>query len=272
MYLRRVAATLAVSAVAALGFAATASAAPNWAPSSTATIHPGVQLDNKGAECTSNFVFYDSFHVYIGEAAHCTGQGGETETDGCTTGSLPIGTPIGIGGASFPGTLVYNSWIAMHQYGERSQNACQFNDFALIRINDADVGRVNPSIPFWGGPTGLNTTGTRLGDTVLTYGNSKLHLGIEALNPRQGISIGDSAGGWTHTVLTIIPGIPGDSGSAFMDRDGKALGVLSTLNILPLPATNGVGDVRHELEYMSTHGGPDVALAHGTAPFRGPLL
>jgi hypothetical protein len=272
MYLRRVAATLAASAIAALGFAASASAAPNWAPASTAAIHPGVQLDNNGAECTSNFVFYDNAHVYIGEAAHCTGTGGQTETDGCSSASLPIGTRIGIGSANVPGTLVYNSWIAMHQYGERSQTACQFNDFALIRVPDSDAGRVNPSVPFWGGPTGLNTSGTKLGDTVLTYGNSKLHLGIEALNPRQGISLGDSAGGWTHTVLTIIPGIPGDSGSAFMDRGGNALGVLSTLNILPLVGTNGVGDLSHELEYMRSHGGPDVALAHGTTPFRGPLL
>jgi len=272
MYLRRAAATLAASLVAAVGFAATASATPTWAPASTASIHPGVQTDNNGAECTSNFVFYDNAHVYLGQAAHCTGEGGQTETDGCSSNSLPIGTRIGIGGATVQGTLVYNSWIAMRQYREQSQNACQFNDFALIRINDADAGRVNPTIPFWGGPTGLNTTGTKLGDTVLTYGNSKLHLGIEPLNPRQGLSLGDSAGGWTHTVLTIIPGIPGDSGSAFMDRGGNALGVLSTLNILPLPGTNGVGDLNHELDYMRSHGGPQVTLARGTAPFRGPLL
>jgi hypothetical protein len=272
MDLRRVAATLAVSAAAAVGFAATASAAPIWAPASTATIHPGVQTDNNGAQCTSNFVFYDSTSVYLGQAAHCTGTGGQTETDGCTSTSLPLGSPIGIGGAQSRGTLVYNSWIAMHQAGERSRDVCQFNDFALIRIADADAGRVNPSIPFWGGPTGLNTSGTKAGDTVLTYGNSKLHLGIEALNPRQGISLGDDAGGWTHSVLTIIPGIPGDSGSAFLDRSGRALGVLSTLNVLPLPGTNGVGDIAREITYMRDHGGPDVTLASGTEPFRGPLL
>jgi hypothetical protein len=270
MYLRRVAATLAVSAAVALGFAATASAAPSWAPASTATIHPGVQTDNKGAQCTSNFVFYDpDGNVYLGQAAHCTGQGGQTETDGCNSTSLPLGTSIGIGGAKSPGTLAYNSWTAMRQAGERSEDACQFNDFALIRIADSDVGHVNPSVPFWGGPTGLNTTGTRPGDRVLTYGNSKLHLGIEALNPRSGISLGDQAGGWSHTVLTIIPGVPGDSGSAFMDSGGRALGVLSTLNILPIPATNGVGDLARELTYMREHGGPDVTLATGTQPFTG---
>lgn len=272
MYLRRVAATLAATAVAALGFAATASAAPNWAPAATATIHPGVQTDNNGAQCTSNFVFYDNAHVYLGQAAHCTGEGGQTETDGCSARSLPIGSRIGVGGATVQGTLVYNSWITMHQYGERGQNTCQFNDFALIRIADSDAGRVNPSVPSWGGPTGLNTTGTRLGDTVLTYGNSKLHLGLELLNPRQGIAIGTDAGGWTHTVLTLLPGVPGDSGSAFMDRGGNALGVLSTLNVLPLVGTNGVGDLSHELSYMHSHGGPNVTLALGTDPFRGPLL
>ena len=36
-------------------------------------------------------------------------------------------------------------------------------------------------------------------------------------------------GGWSHDVYTVTPGIPGDSGSGFLDADGRAFGTLSTV-------------------------------------------
>ena len=71
----------------------------------------------------------------------------------------------------------------------------------------------------------------------------------------------------------MTPGIPGDSGSGFMDETGKAIGVLSTLQIAPIPASNGVGDLRHELDYLHAHssfGG--VNLVNGTQPFNPDLV
>ena len=150
-------------------------------------------------------------------------------------------------------------------------DACDFNDFALVRVDPADAGSVNPSIPFWGGPTGITDT-TAQGDKVLSYGNSSLRLGITALSPKEGLSLGQTGGGWTHPVYTVSPGIPGDSGSAFIDRDGSAFGVLSTLQIAPTAGSNGVSDVSRVIAYMESHGGPDVTLANGTEPFTGPLL
>jgi hypothetical protein len=70
----------------------------------------------------------------------------------------------------------------------------------------------------------------------------------------------------------VTPGIPGDSGSAFIDKQGRAFGVLSTLQIAPLAGSNGVGDVAREVAYMRAHGGPQATLANGTEAFRGPLL
>ena len=46
-----------------------------------------------------NFVFAEGSTVYLGQAAHCSGTGGQTETDGCTSGSLPLGTPVEVTGA-----------------------------------------------------------------------------------------------------------------------------------------------------------------------------
>lgn len=51
------------------------SAAVQWAPASSAIIHPGVQLFTNGAQCTANFIFTNSAHVYVGQAAHCSGAG-----------------------------------------------------------------------------------------------------------------------------------------------------------------------------------------------------
>ncbi|HEX4669819.1 MAG TPA: serine protease [Solirubrobacterales bacterium] len=247
-------------------------AASAWAPASTATIHPGVQTHTEGAQCTSNFVFQDATSVYLGQAAHCSGTGGQTETDGCTSGSLPLGTSVEVNGASKPGTLVYNSWLAMQAKGETDPDTCAYNDLALVRLDPADVGKVNPSVPGFGGPTGVGTVGD-LGSTVYSYGNSELRGGVTKLSPKQGIVIQNEGGGWSHVVATLTPGIPGDSGSGFMNGSGEAIGVLSTLQLAPLPATNGVGDLAKELAYMRANSSfTGVQLVPGTEPFKPNLV
>ncbi len=257
---------LALSIAGALAVPAVANAAPSWAPASTAPVHPGVQTFTDGAQCTANFVYYDASNVYIGQAAHCSGTGSSTDTNGCSSASLPLGTPVQVTGASKPGTMVYNSWLAMKAAGEKDANTCQYNDLALVKLDPADAAKVNPSIPFWGGPTKLGAT-TAAGDTVYSYGNSELRGGITQLSPKYGKSLGDDSGGWNHTVYTVTPGIPGDSGSAFLSKDGAALGILSTVAIAPLPASNGVGDVAKEVAYAQSHGQSGLTLAAGTEPF-----
>jgi hypothetical protein len=261
-----------VAICALLATVAPAAAEPAWAPADSAAIRPGNMTFTDGAQCTSNFVFYDgSNNVYLGQAAHCSGTGGATETNGCDSGSLPNGTPVEVEGASQPGTMVYNSWLAMQAAGERDANTCGFNDLALIRLAPADAANVNPTIPFWGGPTGTTGT-TNQGDKVLSYGNSSLRGGVRQLSPKEGTSLGQTGGGWSHQVYTATPGIPGDSGSAFIDRQGRAFGVLSTVQLAPAAGSNGVGDLTRELAYLGSHGGPGVTLALGTEPFQGPLL
>jgi hypothetical protein len=259
-------------ASASLVLAASASAAPTWAPAASAAVHPGVQTVTAGAQCTSNFVFYDASNaIYLGQAAHCAGTGSNTDTDGCTTPSLPLGTPVTVDGASKPGTLAYSSWAAMQAAGETNADACAYNDISLIKLDPADDASVNPSVPTLGGPTGIAGS-TAAGDDVYSYGNSSLRLGITQLSPKRGKSLGTAGNGWTHQVYTVTPGIPGDSGSGFMDATGKAFGVLSTLQIAPLPAANGVSDLSRMLAYMKSHGGPDVTLATGTRAFTGSLI
>jgi hypothetical protein len=265
--------------IAALAGAASADAAvsaPQWAPAATATIHPGTQMFTAGAQCTANFVYSDGTSTYVGYAAHCAGTGAATDTNGCSTQSLPLGTPVTFNtGANLvsegtqvgTGTLAYSSWLAMQQAGETDANTCAYNDLALVKVDSAYVNDVNPSVPFWGGPVALASQGTTLGSTVYSYGNSLLRGGIELLSPKRGASLGDDAGGWTHTVYTVTPGIPGDSGSGFMDGSGHALGVLSTVAIAPIAGSNGVGDLAKELAYANSHGMSGVALVSGTEAF-----
>ena len=266
---RRTVRVVTLSLVLGLGSASSASA---FAPAATAPIHPGVMTSTQGAQCTANFVFTGGGKTYIGQAAHCSGTGAATDTNGCTAASLPIGTPVQVDGATRPGRLAYNSWLTMQAKGETDPSTCQYNDLALVELDPADVAKVNPSIPFWGGPTGINTVGVATGAKVLSYGNSSLRQGIAQLSPKEGASLGTDSGGWNHPVYTVTPGIPGDSGSAFIDGAGRALGVLSTVAIAPLPLSNGVGDISRELSYEGANGGPIVTLEKGTEPFRGPLL
>jgi hypothetical protein len=252
----------------------------NWAPAATATNHPGTMMYTAGAQCTANFVFSDGTNTYVGYAAHCAGTGAATDTDGCQTQSLPLGTAVTFneGGSVVDegtqvgtGRLAYSSWLAMQQAGETDANTCAYNDLALVKVDPGYVSDVNPSVPFWGGPVAVANGGvgggTAAGDPVYSYGNSSLRAGIAALSPKKGVSLGDDAGGWTHTVYTVTPGIPGDSGSGFMDDSGHPLGILSTVAIAPLAGSNGVGDLRLELAYANAHGMSGVALVPGTEPF-----
>lgn len=252
-----------------LGVAPTAVSARQWAPAATAAIHPGVVMVTDGSECTANFVFTRGTEVFLGYAAHCAGTGSASDTNGCLSGSLPLGTKVTIEGASRPGVLVYSSWLAMQRIREGSAAACAYNDFALVRIDPRDVGRVNPSVPHWGGPTGLNRTGNPNGSSIYSYGSSSLRLGITALSPKVGWSMGTTGGGWMHPVYTVTPGIFGDSGSAMLDAAGRATGVLSTINVTPRPLSNSVSDLQHALAYARTHGMGNVVLVNGTQPFGG---
>jgi hypothetical protein len=289
-FARRISTALAVVAAAALATAVVTSQPASartvlspraaWAPASTAPIHPGTMMYTEGAQCTGNFVFTDTAgNTYLGYAAHCAGTGSSTDTNGCETDSVPLGTRVDLtndgnlvseGAIVGHGTLAYSSWVTEHQLGTTNANTCAYNDLALVEIDAGDVSKVNPSVPFWGGPTGIDTDGTVAGDRVWTYGNSSLRSGLSQLSPHTGISLGDDAadGGWSHPLYTLTPGIPGDSGSGFMTQGGQAIGVLSTLGLAPLPASNNIGDLAKELAFAQAHSGiAGLRLVNGTEPF-----
>ncbi|KAN0066042.1 hypothetical protein ACQY0O_000135 [Thecaphora frezii] len=260
-----------VTAVVALPFASLRTRQADrfrWAPFDTSSIHPGVTTWTTGS-CTSNFVYFQGNVLYLGQAAHCASLGGSGSSNGCRTPTLPEGSAVNVTGATRPGRMVYSSWVRMQAHRETDANACAYNDLALVRLDPQDYGRVNPSLPRFGGPTGVRAGGLAPGERVYSYGSSILRDGLTFLSPKFGSVLREQGGGWSHLVRTFTPGIPGDSGSGFLDAEGLAFGVLSTLQLAPQFASNGVGDMGRELAYLRSFDEfRKVELALGTEAFR----
>ena len=280
MDLRRTA-LLAVTTVAALALAlvtpltavaeplATTAAAAQPHLRGNAPITPGVLMlspvgPNSTSACTAAFVFTGPDATYLGYAAHCAAGGAATGLSGCAEQTLALGTPVAIESTGFrtSGRLAYTSWGTMQKQGETDQALCTLNDFALVALDPGDAGRVDPTVPALGGPTGLDSDGLVQGEPVYSY---QPQNGGQAV--KSGKSLGDESGGLTHHVETSPPGRPGDSGSGYLDGKGRAFGVLSTL-FLDGSSSNGVTDLAHALAYANRHGGiGTVSLVLGEAPF-----
>ncbi|MBO9521630.1 MAG: hypothetical protein J7518_08845 [Nocardioidaceae bacterium] len=263
-------------------FSGSGAAAPTWAPVSTAKIRPGVQMYTAGAQCTANFVFTDAArNVYVGYAAHCAGKGDSNDVNGCTTPSNPLGTTVEFrtGGTLFSagalvgrGTLVYSSWLAMQRRRvSHASPLCLWNDFALVRVSAADRGKVNPTVPHWGGPASLGGPVLTPRSPLYTLGNSSLRFGTGFGTAKTGSVIRRDASGYGYQIKKSGGGIPGDSGSGFLDARGRARGVLSTLTIglgIGGLVTNTIGDLGFEVAWARQVWLRSLTLVPGTQPFR----
>jgi hypothetical protein len=252
---------------------------PGWTPVSRARITPGIQtITEGGGQCTTNFVFTDAHHdVYLGQAAHCARV--EEGTNDCRTDTRPLGTRVvfttgattfDVGERIAEGRLAYSSWRTMRRLGVARGARCSYNDFALVRVPRKARNLVNPSVPFWGGPTGLPSTGLSIGDRVYGFGRSSLREEDSNYSRQAAVAFSDQQAnrGWSHTISSRSPGLPGDSGSAFVDDEGRAVGTLSTLSLGVIFVWNGLGDLPRELAYARRHSGIEgLRLEVGTVPF-----
>lgn len=207
--------------------------------------------------------------TYVGMAAHCASKGSDTDTDGCNTASYPLGTRVqfvvGMGPSSGgtqvgTGVLRYSSWLAMQKAGTRDAEACAYNDLALVQVDKQYLPRVSPTVPVFGGPTGLGAALPAAGSAIYTYGSSSLRSSSAA---RSGTV--QTSSPWSMTVRTSPAGVPGDSGSGYLNAAGRAIGVLSTINILPDTGSNGVGSLPREVAFARGHGLPRLSLVKGGA-------
>jgi len=248
-----------------------------WTPADRASITPGARTFTGDGQCTADFVFSDAAgRLYLGQAAHCAET--QESTNGCRARSLPLGTRVaitrgdnnvGMGRVLAWGRLAYSSWLSMRRLGERSAVRCAYNDFALVRLPGRVRRLVNPSMPFWGGPTGLADRGFVVPEEVFGYGRSELRKAQSTAGRQSALAFADSpqTAGWSHSFMARSPGIPGDSGSGYLDSSGNAIGTLSTLSF-GYVLINSIGDLRHELAYARAHSGiRGLRLELGTVRF-----
>ncbi|MEA3137377.1 MAG: hypothetical protein QOC71_1658 [Thermoplasmata archaeon] len=230
-----------------------------WAALGVATIRPGASIN--GGECTANFVFtsLDNSTVYLGTAAHCFSNDGNTATDGCVADVQALGAKRDISGASHAAVLVYSSWAAMQAAGA-SGDVCNNNDFALMQLDPEDAAKVNPAMQSFGGPTGIATASDiNTFSHILSYGNSGSRPEDSALSPREGY-VTLPAGGCDSRVVFPNAAIPGDSGSPVIMANGLAMGDFVSIELAPLAGQGHVCLLEDLLAYAASVGMP-VRLA-----------
>jgi hypothetical protein len=218
--------------------------------------------------CTANFVFRNATTTFLGYAAHCAIPAQPQRPVGCEYEVLPLGTPVSVRGADGTrahGALAYSSWVTMRERGEDDDARCRFNDFALVAIDDADVGLLDPTVPGVGGPTELRTDPPERLARVVSYQPYNTRPAV-----KDGYTLGPRGGGWAHRVDVAPAPALGDSGSGLLDGDGAAFGVLVSRYLDQL-ATSGVTDLPHALAYANRYGAVGtVELVPGRRPFRAP--
>jgi len=201
-------------------------------------IRPGSSL---GGYCTFNFVFYDAVldqgqapTAYIGTAGHCTDKLGERV-------SLP--------GTGQIGTVVYDSDLVRSRV-----------DFSLVRIDDHLVGRTNPQMRGFVGPTGAATpSDLAVGDVVDVHGYGLVLGQNDVTRSRQGVLMT-----WNADEYVInMPAVNGDSGSPILqDRSGKALGIVSRYGFFATPPSTDQGPLMpYVFRELKAAGFGDVVLA-----------
>jgi hypothetical protein len=255
-----VAAALGVAACLMPGTVATAATAvthPQWAPAKSATIHPGVSVEvGNSPVCRAGFILTDDTHAFIAIPASCAGTG-PMDNSKCDVGQDPIGTPATIQGAKYPGKFVYSALVAMVLRAQTHKvNRCTYNDLALVRIDNRDIKRTNPSVPSLGGPTGVSQDAPEFPDQLSVY----------ALMASPAEALQTNAGGWSHSMMVDAPLSATDIGAPVLTAKGQALGMVSDV-----PTGKGqtlVSDFYRELRYMRAgKKWADVHLAKGSVKF-----
>jgi hypothetical protein len=153
------------------------------------------------AGCTTNFVFGSASDYYIGTAGHCAEVGDEVTLIAAPGVLMNIGTTV------------------------KSVNQGIGNDFALIDVRPSMELYVNPSMTYFGGPTGA---GNPRPNDVVEHAGHGLVIGTGG-TPRAGVVVYRGNGDGGDAFAWVGAASPGDSGSAVRLANGQAAGDLTHL-------------------------------------------
>ena len=176
-------------------------------------VRPGAIVRTDKGQCTFNFLFIGSDgRRYIGTAGHCI------------LGNSLIGGDVGEASWA-PGTGPIARDANGNRVGEFAYAILQSpKDFALIRLDDPID--ASPGMCWFGGPTGVNADTPSSLVLLHHFGNG---VGVSSVVPaRSAIAFGMPD---TDHVFAQGVAVPGDSGSAVISDDGRAVGVLVTIGI-----------------------------------------
>jgi hypothetical protein len=177
-------------------------------------VRPGAEVQTQVGLCTLNFLFEAPDHQrYIGTAGHCIlGEGG------------PMGDNVGEKTWPKGGGPVAKD-AGGHRIGEFAYAILQDpKDFSLIRL-DPGV-EASPQMCQFGGPTGINDD-VGDGTKVLEYWGNGIGIG-STVPARSAVAKGFPN---PDHVYALGLALPGDSGSAVISDDGRAVGVLVTVGV-----------------------------------------
>jgi hypothetical protein len=176
-------------------------------------VRPGAEVQTEQGLCTLNFLFVTpDGERFIGTAGHCIiGEGPVADSAGEKT------WPKGTGPAAKDSTGT--------RFGEFAYAVLQDpKDFALIRL-DPGV-EASPELCNYGGPTGINDEVSE-GTKVLEYFGNGVGIG-STVPARSAVAMGFPNADHVYAAGLALPG---DSGSAVITDDGRAVGVLVTTGI-----------------------------------------
>jgi hypothetical protein len=229
-------------------------------------IGPGTQMVTAGRTCTAGFVLRDARHrVFVGYAASCATRAGSA-TNPCRLRPLALGTRVRFadrGRTVGHGTLRYSSLRALRHAGVTDAATCAANDFALVEVRGAARRRLDSSVPFWGGPSGLGSLPVA-GSTVFGLARES---GAARTLPRAGTVT--SADRSAATVVTLLPSTRAARGSGFLDGSGQAVGILTRGST---SGANTVISLADAVRYARHHGVAGLRVVRGQERFSGSAI
>jgi hypothetical protein len=176
-------------------------------------VRPGGEVQTEQGLCTLNFLFVTpEGERFIGTAGHCiVGEGPVADNAGEKTWAKGAGPAAKDSGNTRIGEFAY----AVLQDPK---------DFALIRL-DPGVD-ASPEMCNYGGPTGINNDISD-GPKVLQYFGNGVGIG-STVPARSAVAMGFPNADHVYAAGLALPG---DSGSAVITDDGRAVGVLVTTGL-----------------------------------------
>ena len=237
--------------------------ATSGVPELATGIRPGSQMfieypDGATAGCTANFIWRDSVgDLYIGAAGHCflpsdrnasknARRDGESDEDVYDVSQLDVSVcdDCTVGGTT--GLIFTGTTIALGDVAYARQNLPDGSevghDFGLVRIPPSAEDAVDPSLPQFGGPSGVSEGAVPAGLPVNQYGAGVANGEVFPTMGSNGVSEGDL--GTSESWYAAIRASPGDSGSPLQATEagtgvegGDAGGILTHLTAVGTAGT-----------------------------------